>query len=572
MTIRKQLLYTIILITLIPMLIIPWMGYIYIKNVVKDQLLFQSRNQLEEITRDTEDMLQDILMVSNVIAADETVNAIIRNEQENIKDLAQMIQLLSEINAIYLYQYNAEICVYDNYGHVYSTLRDEKSENEDFREEWREETIKNKAFFLWKSFPGLSEEGPVLGMSRNLYDQNGKKTGVLCIEINNDRNLKQLLEQKSDMKNTERYLVGEDGKFVLSYAKDETAGYFSEEMYRERMSAGEHENWVDEDFVYFQESVNKTDWKIIQIVPYDEVFGKLNSYRKWTYASNIICLILLIIIDSYLTNRISRSLICLGNAMKQVRNGHFVTVENKEKNVEMRKIYDDFNNMSTRLKWLFEENRRITKEKEEYRLTALQTQIQPHFLFNTLNGIKWLCIIESAPTAERMLESLGHILEYSLGKAKECVPLGEEITCLRHYVELQKMRYGNIFDVIYEIDEAVKNLEVPVLLLQPLVENSIIHGIREKKDRGMIVVTARIENGMYVLSVEDNGMGISCEKLEKIMNSEHPEGSIGIVNVKERIKFYYKESRFEINSEVNKGTKISMILGGSNKDENSCCG
>lgn len=209
---------------------------------------------------------------------------------------------------------------------------------------------------------------------------------------------------------------------------------------------------------------------------------------------------------------------------------------------------------------MFEENRRITREKEECRLLALQTQIQPHFLFNTLNGIKWLCIIESAPTAERMIESLGHILEYSLGKTKDCVTLEEELTCLKHYVELQKMRYGNIFDVFYEIDEKLLKLEVPVLILQPLVENSIIHGIREKEDRGEIWIRARQTDDEAVISVEDNGEGISEERICEILNGNGTTGNIGVVNVKERMELYYRDSRFEIVSEEGRGTRIQMIL------------
>lgn len=566
MTIKKQLLCMIVLLTLIPMLVVPWAGYMYITEIVKDQLLFQSRNQLEEISRDTEDMLEDILMVSNVITSNESVTDVLRNESADIQNQADIVNLLSDINAIYLYRYNATICIYDNYGHTYSTLGEEQDEEAEFRLKWKEETVKNEAFFLWKSFTGLSEENPALGLSRNFYDPNGKQIGVLCIEIYRDRYLDSLLVQESDIEHTERYLVGNQNNFILSYMQDGTEGVFTNTLYREVADTGDRSepqevNIRGTEYIVFQKVIKNTDWKVVQVVPYDEVFFSLANYRNLIYISNIICVILIILIDIYMINKISRSLIRLGNAMKQVRHGHFITLDIKEKNIEMQQIYDDFNNMSTRLEYLFEETQRITKEKEGYRLTALQTQIQPHFLFNTLNGIKWLCVIESAPTAERMLESLGYILQESLGKAQDCVPLSEEITCLRHYIELQKMRYGNIFDVEYKIDPQLQNLEVPVLLLQPLVENSIIHGIREMKERGVIIIGAQIEDGEPVLYVEDNGIGIPEGKIGQILEREHPEGSIGMVNVKERIKLYYKESKFEIASEEGKGTKVRLVLG-----------
>lgn len=566
MTIKKQLLYNILISILIPLLIIPWMGYLYIKETVKEQLLLQSRTQLEEITRNTENILDDILMVSNVIAADDFVINVLKEKEKNIKDQAEIIRMLGDVNAIYLYRYNAEICMYDNDGNVYSTLSSEFSENEEFRQEWRLETIENQAFFLWKAFSARSSESPVLGMSRSLYDQNGKRIGVLCLEIYQDRYLKKLLQQESDPNNTGRYLADEDGEFILSYTNSEKPLNFTEQIYQQLEMEGKDSISRElrigtERYICIRDSVENTAWKTIQIVPYDEVFAKLNYYRNFTYISNLLGLALLIIISNYMTNEIGESLSHLGGAMMQVRKGNFITLENVERNIEMHQIYDDFNNMTTKLKELFEENQRITKEKEECRLLALQTQIQPHFLFNTLNGIKWLCIIESAPTAERMIESLGHILEYSLGNSKDCVTLEEEIECLKHYIELQKMRYGDIFDVLYDIDDCLNDLEVPVLCLQPLAENSIIHGVRENTERGKIIIHAKVIDSKPALIVEDNGAGMNKEKISQIMHKTPSEGNIGVMNVKERMELYYRDSSFQVISVEGHGTKIQIMLG-----------
>lgn len=562
MTIKKQLLYTIILATLIPMIVMPWIGYFYIRNVVEEQLLLQSKQQLEEITRDMEDMLDDILKVSNVVVVDEELMSIIKSENDTVQNQYEIIKKLSNLNGAYLYRYNAAICIYSKFGHIYSTLGAEQDENADFRTEWNEETIENKNYFLWKTFPDHSADEPVLGMSRTMYDSNGKMIGTLCIEIFSDQYLSRLLRQDSDFRDTERYLVDEQGNFILEYTNNSEQSYYTEQSYKEygMENIGKAVLKGTEKYIFLQKTINKTGWKMIQIVPYNEVFAKLNYYRNFTFLSNIICLAILLVIDNYTANKIGKAFIHLGKAMKQVRQGNFIKLENHEKNIEVRQIYDDFNNMSTKLEILFEENQRIAREKEECRFLALQTQIQPHFLFNTLNGIKWLCIIESAPTAERMIESLGYILEYSLGKTKDCITLDEEIVCLKHYVELQKMRYGNTFDVIYEIDENLTQLQVPVLILQPLVENCIIHGIREKEERGKIVIKAEEKEGEIIISVEDNGVGMSEAWIRQVLEGIGTTGSIGVVNVKERIELYYKESKFLIISEEGKGTAIQIKL------------
>lgn len=562
MTIKKQLLYTIILATLIPMVVMPWLGYFYIRNIVEEQLLLQSKQQLEEITRDMEDILDDVLKVSNVAVVDEELMNIIKSESDDIQSQYEVIKTLSNLNGAYLYRYNAAICIYSKNGHIYSTLGAGEDENAEFRIEWNQETIENQNYFLWKTFPDLSSEDPVLGMSRNLYDSNGKHIGTLCIEIFPDQYLTRILRQESDFRDTERYLVDENGNFILEYTNNAEQPYYTEELYKkyDMQNIGKAVLTGTEKYIFLQNKINKTGWKMIQIVPYNEVFAKLNYYRNFTFLSNLFCLAVLLIIDNYTANKIGKAFIHLGKAMKQVRQGNFIRLENNGKNTEVRQIYDDFNNMSTRLEILFEENQRIAREKEECRFLALQTQIQPHFLLNTLNGIKWLCIIESAPTAERMIESLGYILEVSLGKTKDCITLGEEIVCLKHYVELQKMRYGNTFDVIYEIDENLVQLQVPVLILQPLVENCIIHGIREREERGKIVIKAEEKDGEIIISVEDNGVGMSEAWIRQVLEGAGTTGSIGVVNVKERIELYYKESRFLIISEEGKGTAIQIKL------------
>lgn len=571
MTIKKQLLYTIIFSTLIPMLVMPLMGYFYIRDVVEEQLLWQSRQQIEKIAQDTEEVLDDMLQVSNLVSVDMTIRNILRDEDSSVQSSAQVRTMLSNLNAAYLYRYNAAVSIYDEYGRSYSTLGVEQDEKADFRLEWVEETIDNQAYFLWKTFHRNSTESPVFGMSRNLFDQNGKRIGTLCIELYGDRYLAKLLQQDSDLNHTERYLVNEDGRFILSYTNGENAN-LTEALYR---NSGNEEEMVigAERYILLREGIERSGWELVQIVPYDEVFAKLIYYRNFTYISNLIGLAALILIAAYTTSKIGKSLTRLGHAMKQVRKGNFITLENCEKNLEIKQIYDDFNNMSTKLDILFKENRRITKEKEECRLLALQTQIQPHFLLNTLNGIKWLCIIESAPTAERMIGSLGYILEYSLGQPKDCITLEEEIECLRHYIELQKMRYGNTFDVEFQIDETLKSLPVPVLILQPLVENSIIHGIREMEDRGFIRVAACWQGTQICLSVEDNGEGMDAESIRQVINGVGSTDSIGIVNVKERMELYYRDSEFEILSEKGKGTRTQMVFStGGRINENSDCG
>ena len=186
MTIKKQLIFTIISATLIPMLIMPWLGYLYIGNTVKEQLLLQGKRQLEESSRNLEEIMDDVLMRSNVVSTDEYMTGVVRKTDGDMGERKEVIKRLEDYNAVYLYRYNAAMIIYDSDGKVYSTLGAGQSENAEFRIKWKEDTIAKDGYFLWKTFPGRSEEEPILGMSRNLFDKNGIRIGVLCIEIYQD--------------------------------------------------------------------------------------------------------------------------------------------------------------------------------------------------------------------------------------------------------------------------------------------------------------------------------------------------------------------------------------------------
>lgn len=566
MTIKKQLLLTIILATIIPMLVLPWIGYFYIKNTMQEQLLLQSSRQLERVRFDMEDIFDNILKASNILSSHDNLFHNF-SEEESVAQRQEIMKDISTANAAFLYQYNSAISLYDTEGRVYSTLDSEQDIQADFRKEWVENTIKNQTYFLWKSFHTHEPNDPILGMSRNIYALGGKRIGTLCIELFEGQLLSKILREEGDLKNTERYLIDESGNLMLSYAQNEEHVNLTKEIYLRHEQAIEEGaesldlKAGDERYIFLKNDIAKTAWSVVQIVPYDEVYTKLIIYRNFTLFSNLVFLGILLLIDNYTANRIGKSLMVLRDAMKKVRKGNFVQINNNEKNLEVWQMYDDFNVMSTRLDALFQENKRIVKEKEQSRMLALQAQINPHFLMNTLNGIKWLCIIESASTAQRMIESLGYILEYSLGRTKEYITLEEEVTCLRHYVELQKMRYGNVFDMEYDIEKECSGFQIPVLILQPLVENSIIHGIADLKERGKIVVRARKKENSIIMTVADNGVGMSQELIKSIMEGKtSSKGSIGVRNVKERISLCFVDASFEIQSDEGKGTRIRIVI------------
>lgn len=201
-------------------------------------------------------------------------------------------------------------------------------------------------------------------------------------------------------------------------------------------------------------------------------------------------------------------------------------------------------------------------------LMALQAQINPHFLMNTLQTVYWRCIsLTKGPNlATDMLENLSEILHYSLESSQELVPLEEEIKITRCYLEIQVQRYKNQFDVIWDVEDGIESIMVPKLILQPLIENSIYHGIRDKTGHSLLKIRVRIRNGWISITVLDNGLGMSKEQLRQLMTRLAQEdtqegGHIGLLNTHKRLELIYgKRYQMRLRSREGRGTIVELNI------------
>jgi LytS/YehU family sensor histidine kinase len=208
----------------------------------------------------------------------------------------------------------------------------------------------------------------------------------------------------------------------------------------------------------------------------------------------------------------------------------------------------------------------LEKELKDAQLKALQSQINPHFLFNTLNSISALSLIEGAPRIQEVVCNLSAMLRYTLKKANEMSELGDEINYVISYLNLQKIRFDSRLDFNIHIDEKFKDIEVPSMIIQPFVENSIIHGIELKEEGGLIEVKVYESEKNLIISIEDNGVGINKDKLEIInkKGKDYDESSFnksGISNVKKRLDYCYGTMHsIDIVSERNEGTQVKITI------------
>jgi len=199
---------------------------------------------------------------------------------------------------------------------------------------------------------------------------------------------------------------------------------------------------------------------------------------------------------------------------------------------------------------------------KETQLSALQSQMDPHFLFNTLNTISRMAMFEYADETVKLIEATSKILRYNLDCKDKMVELKEEIRMIEAYVIIQETRFQDQMSFSFDIDKNLDTVKVPPMLIQPIVENAIIHGLREKDSGGIINITVKEKNSYISISIKDNGVGMDNEEMDTLLSEVKNESmGLGVFNVKKRLELYYNRSDLlKINSNIGKGTEVLIFI------------
>ncbi|WP_094550657.1 sensor histidine kinase [Petroclostridium xylanilyticum] len=303
----------------------------------------------------------------------------------------------------------------------------------------------------------------------------------------------------------------------------------------------------NKEYLVVYSAIDKTPWKIISTIPMR--FIELEINRIFTTALIVIILssIFIISISVLLSSKIAMPLEKLGNAMESLEKGDFNTKLDFDGSNEVGKISKRFNTMVAEIRKLMDDIREEEREKKEAYIHALQAQIKPHFLYNTLFSIKCLASIKKQAEIEEMLDSLISLLMASINKGGEFITINEEIKYIKKYIFIQSYKYRDKFKIIYDIDPEIKTYYTLKLLIQPIIENSILHGIENYCKDFVIKIIGRMEEDAVIFKIQDNGKGIKEDILKKMFQDKKDEyknvfSGIGIKNVNERIKLYFGDN------------------------------
>ncbi|WP_270170206.1 cache domain-containing sensor histidine kinase [Paenibacillus sp. SYP-B4298] len=304
-------------------------------------------------------------------------------------------------------------------------------------------------------------------------------------------------------------------------------------------------------------------WRIVSVISYPELFEAISQGNRNALLFTALTFIGLLGLSFYIAGRITRPIAKLTEKIRSFgQHGLEPLPDTRVARDEISELEHSYYSMIERINHLIEEN---SEEKEKQRimeLTALQSQINPHFLYNTLDAIKWTARLKKQPEIEQMISALSTFFRISLHKGDKHIPLGEEVKLVQSFVTVEQFRFPDKFDVRYDIPEHLRNVRILKLILQPLVENAIKHGLSEKEGAGMIEVRCWEEANCLYLEVKDNGVGFEQnEDIRSINKNPFFQSGYGLRNVDERIKLEYgDDSSLSISSRRGEGTTALITL------------
>ena len=356
------------------------------------------------------------------------------------------------------------------------------------------------------------------------------------------------------------YIADKKGDIIYHPQQQLIYSGLKEEEYN-YLKDGSH---VEKDAIYSVRSLDNCEWKIIGVCYIDEMItNKVNHIMKTLSVIFLIVVLLTVLIIRFFSKLFSNPARELANAMqefeKDTNNFEFKSIEGT---AEITSLTESFEHMVVQIKELVEKVRQeeITLRKTE--LKALQAQINPHFLYNTLDAIAWLCEEERHKDAVEMVNSLAKLFRISISRGHELITIEKEMQHAKSYLKIQNFRYKNQFTYSFDVDEECLNYLCNKITLQPIIENAIYHGIDRMVDEGKINIGIHQKGDKIIFTVEDNGVGMTEEQCEEILHKDAGDRvGIGIKNVNDRIKIYFgEEYGLTIQSELDEGTRVTISM------------
>ncbi len=555
-------------------------SFIYEKiydDIISKKVSELSVQTLYTIKSNINSMIQNISNNSRIIISNGDIQAILKNPNDG-NDINVQIAMNGYISSIIDSMNNVSaVYIYDNFGNKYYIDKQSRANfNVDKIEDasWYKTIMDRKGYYILKLNAGKKANSNTkenyVSLIRVINDiESQKPIGTLVININ-ESYFVNCYKDIVSKNGTNILLMDENNQSIVNPKDVSDFNQISEVVAKKLVKAcGEKdynsiiEKVKGQDYIFSLLKIKDYNWVIVSKIPFSELSKQLSRIYFIIFAITIVNGIFLFVgavsISRLITNPIKKLL----KSMKGIENGEFRRVDIEAGNDEIGKLRDGYNIMVFEIEKLINKIIEEQRVKRKAELNVLQAQVKPHFLYNTLDAMGYLALSGKCEEVYEALEALGSYYRSSLSKGREVITIGEEIDIVKNYFLLQKLRYGDIFTDIYDIDERVLELKILKLVLQPIAENALYHGIKPKGEKGNIKLTALLIDSLVKISIEDNGVGMTEEELDKVVGDKIGSNdlSFGLRGTIERLRIFYGRSEvYEIQSRKRYGTKVTITI------------
>lgn len=555
------------------MLILGVVMYIRFSASSRQEIILSTQKLMEQTEENLEDYLSNMRQISDAVY----YNVIKEHgiaEQEN--QIQQGMNLLYEANRSRL----RSIAIYNSYGSLIAAepVALQKEDPDVTNQGWYEKAVSDTAnmHFSTPHIQNLFDDHSrryywVISLSRvvELTDHGVPTTGVLLVDMDYSGISRMMQKINASENGQYYYLCDSNGRIIYHRQQAQIRKGFSSEN---SMKAAAYKDGVYNDTFdgsrrkIIVNTISYTGWKLVGIIPDATFTHGMFDIRYFIVILILFMAMMLAVINRVISDRISSPVLKLQQSVIAYEAGEKPEIyiggsqEIRLLGYAIQRSYEQIDALMHKI--VLEQNERRKSELE-----ALQSQINPHFLYNTLDSITWMIEGKRNDEAVFMISELAKLFRISLSKGRTIISIKDELQHAKSYMNIQKIRYKNRFSVSFEADPALYSCCTVKLILQPVLENAINYGVgdMDEDDGGQIQVTGRLEHGTAILSVTDNGVGISADEVDLLLtdsNRIHKHGSgVGLVNVNHRIQILYgNQYGLSVQSEPDKGTTVSICI------------
>ncbi len=518
---------------------------------------------LEQVNSNFSTVFKEISYFSNIFYWNSEINSILSEKgKDNIYQAARETRVIDNIFMLNTYafdNYQYGITLLGTNGKHFTSLsnKDLDAISKDFTEEnWYQNASELRGClayipsYLSGSLYEYDSEAVVFAVRQMKNQISGREIGALVVSIKT-KYWDDIYNKSFNTGNQDILIMDDMGNII--YASDN-------QMYGKSLESSKYFNKLTNySEGYFLANINNdkcqivfvtnrdTNWKVIMYTPTKLLNNNWNILIIFIICSTILYLFFAIIVSYYNSKLISRPVKILRNAMLKLQDGDLTVRVEKIHDDELGELFDQFNQTTQKISNLMSKLGEDEKKKRELEIQALQAQINPHFLYNTLASVRFMIEMEMLSDADNALLSLVKLLKNTFSSQQQLITINEELETVEHYLSLLKLRHNDSFSWKINIDNRIRPFKTLKFVLQPLVENSISHGFNEKKEHGYIEITGQIKDEHILLLVKDNGIGADIDYVNKLLAGEEKQvyigkfSGIGLKNVNDRIKLFFGE-------------------------------